>query len=489
MPESEIQAGREPRPLSARKIALRDLADQWAPRRNSFLERNRAFHQDEYRYLRFVVPAGLAVLEVGCGTARLLAELHPARGVGIDISPRMIEIARAEHPGFEFLTGDIEDPATLAALGGPFDVIILAGTLGLLEDCQTSLANLRRLCHGDTRLVIAYHNYLWEPFLRLAEKMHWRMPEPDTNWLQPPDLWNLLTLADFEPVREDWRQLVPFGLFGLGGLINRFIGTLPGLRRLSLRNYLVARPLWLRPPDPVAATVVIPCRNERGTIEALVQRIPPFVPNLEILFVEGNSVDGTFAEIERVIPLYPERDIKVLKQDGKGKGDAVRKGFAHARGEIVMILDSDMTVPPEDLPKFYDALVRDKGEFVNGSRLVYPMQRQAMRFLNKIANHVFSILFSWLLNQRFTDTLCGTKALRRSHYERIAAGRAYFGDFDPFGDFDLLFGASKLNLKIVEVPIRYLARVYGETQISRFRHGWRLLRMVVFAYFKLKAMP
>lgn len=476
-------------PASVRKRAQRDLADRWAPRRNEFLERNQAFHEDEYRYLRFLVPEGLSVLEIGCGTGRLIAALRPGRGVGLDLSPRMIEIARAEAPHLSFIVGDIEDAATLAALEGPFDVIVMAGTIGLLEDCQTTLTTLRRLCHGDTRLVIAYHNYLWEPVLRLAEALKWRMPEYHTNWLRPPDMTNLLALADFEPVREEWRQLVPLRLLGVGALINRFIATLPGIRRLCLRNYIVARPLDLRREAAVSATVVIPCRNERGTIEALVRRIPEFAPELEILFVEGNSEDGTFAEIERVILLYPERNIRGLRQDGKGKGDAVRKGFAEARGEVVMILDSDMTVPPEDLPKFYDAILRDKGEFINGSRLVYPMERDAMRFLNRIANHVFSLLFSWLLNQRFTDTLCGTKVLRKSHYQQIAAGRAYFGDFDPFGDFDLLFGASKLNLKIVEVPIRYLARVYGATQISRFRHGWRLLRMVVFAYFKLKAMP
>jgi SAM-dependent methyltransferase len=488
MPEATTETVAE-RPLSPRKAALRDLADRWAPRRNRFIERNRAFHEDEFRYLRFLVPEGLDVLEVGCSTGRLLAELRPARGVGVDLSSRMVEIARADHPQLRFAVGDIEDPAVVASLGGPFDVIVMAGTIGLLEDCQATLASLRRLCHGDTRLVIAYHNYLWEPVLRLAEAMRLRLPEPNTNWLQPPDMVNLLSLADFEPVRQEWRQLIPARLFGLGSLINRFIGTLPGIRRLCLRNYLVARPMGLRPEKPASATVVVPCRNERGTIEALVRRIPAFAPAVEILFVEGNSTDGTYEEIERIIPLYPARDIKVLRQDGKGKGDAVRQGLAHARGDVVMILDSDMTVPPEELPKFYDAIARDKGEFINGSRLVYPMERDAMQFLNRIANHVFSLLFSWLINQRFTDTLCGTKVLRRSHYQRIAAARAYFGDFDPFGDFDLLFGAAKLNLKIVEVPVRYLARVYGSTQISRFRHGWLLLRMVSFAYLKLKAMP
>jgi glycosyltransferase involved in cell wall biosynthesis len=241
-------------------------------------------------------------------------------------------------------------------------------------------------------------------------------------------------------------------------------------------------------PAIQSASIVIPARNERGNIEAAVQRIPRFVDKLEILFVEGHSRDNTWEEIERIVAAYPEHDIKALRQPGAGKADAVFAGFAQARGDVLMILDADLTVPPEQLPKFWEAIASGKGEFVNGTRLVYPMQQQAMRFLNLVANKLFSLLFSWLLAQRITDTLCGTKAICRSDYERLKSGRSYFGRFDPFGDFDLIFGASKLALKIVEVPIRYASRSYGETQISRFRHGLMLLRMVVFAFFRIKAM-
>jgi glycosyltransferase involved in cell wall biosynthesis len=237
-----------------------------------------------------------------------------------------------------------------------------------------------------------------------------------------------------------------------------------------------------------SASVIVPARNERGNIEPAVIRTPQFTDDLEIIFVEGHSQDGTWEEIQRVLAAYPDRDIKALRQPGKGKADAVFTAMDQARGDIVMILDADLTMPPEQLPKFWQALRSGKGEFVNGSRLVYPMEDQAMRGLNLLANKVFSYLFSWLLSQRLTDTLCGTKVLRRSDYERLKAGRAYFGDFDPFGDFDLIFGASKLNLKVVEVPIRYASRRYGETQISRFRHGLMLLRMVWFAFLRIKAL-
>ena len=475
--------------LSPRKARLREISDRWAPERDAFVARNQAFHDDDRRFLRFVVPAGQSVLEIGCGTGGLLAALEPARGVGIDFAPRMVEIARADHPGLTFVAGDIEDPETVRALGldGTFDAIVVADTIGMLDDCQATLAALLKLCHPGTRLIVAYHNALWEPGLRLAERFHLKMPEPLTNWLRPADIANLLRLAGFEPVREEWRQLIPKRLWGVGTFINRFVATLPLIRRLCLRHYLIARPA-ARAREKLSASVIVPCRNERGNIEAIVRRIPQFCDELEIVFVEGGSSDGTWDELGRVKAANPGRDIKVLKQDGKGKGDAVRKGFAEASGEALIILDADMTVAPEELPKFYELLASGQAEFVNGTRLVYPLERDSMRFLNRIANHFFSLLFTWLLNQRFTDTLCGTKALRRQDYAHIAAGRAYFGDFDPFGDFDLIFGAAKLSLKVVEVPIRYQARSYGETNISRFRHGLLLLRMVGFAYAKLKAI-
>ena len=209
---------------------------------------------------------------------------------------------------------------------------------------------------------------------------------------------------------------------------------------------------------------------------------------MEIIFVEGHSTDGTWEEVERVKRLYSDLDIQSIRQPGEGKGDAVRAAFERAKGDVLMILDADLTVPPEDLPKFFEAIATGRGEFINGSRLIYGMEDQAMRFLNYLANHVFASVFTYLMNQKLTDTLCGTKVLKRIDYERISANREYFGDFDPFGDFDLIFGANKLNLKVIEVPIRYANREYGTTQISRFRHGLLLLKMVVFAYIKHKAI-
>jgi glycosyltransferase involved in cell wall biosynthesis len=322
--------------------------------------------------------------------------------------------------------------------------------------------------------------------LKLAEALGLRMRQLPQNVLSPSDIRSLVDLADFQPVKSEARLLCPFSVFGLGRLINRFVAPLAGFRNLTLRHYTVCRSLH-HSASPKSATVVVPARNEHGNIEAAVRRIPRFVDDLEIIFVEGHSKDSTWNEIQRVASAYQQYDVKAIKQPGKGKADAVFAAFDVARGDVLMILDADLTMPPEQLPKFWQAVASGRGEFVYGTRLIYPMEDQAMRFLNLVANKVFSLLFTWLLSQRVTDTLCGTKVIMRSDYLRLRAGRSYFGDFDPFGDFDLIFGASKLNLKSLEIPIRYASRSYGETQISRFRHGLMLLRMVAFAFLRIKA--
>lgn len=474
--------------FSSHKQAILNSSNQVAADRDKWIAKNSFFYEEDRNYMRFLVPEGLKVLELGCGTGELLAALKPAKGVGVDISDKIVEVAREKLPEMEFITGDCENAELINSLDGPFDVIILSDLVGFLEDIQTTFDNLHALCTPDTRIVISYYSRLWEPALKIAQNLGVKMPQVEQNWLSTDDISSLLNLSDFDEIKREWRQILPKKLFGLGALVNRFIGTLPLIRKASLRNYMVARSLKGVNNDELSATVLVPCRNEKGNIENAVKRLPKFCKNLELIYVEGNSSDGTFEECQRVKDAYPNWDIKVFKQPGKGKGDAVRKGFAEASGDVLMILDADLTVPPETMPKFYNAIASGKGNFINGTRLVYPLEPGAMRFLNFWANRTFAVIFSFLLNQRFTDTLCGTKVLRKKHYDEIVTNRIYFGDFDPFGDFDLIFGAAKLNLKIVEVPVRYADRLYGETQISRFTHGWLLAKMVVFAYRKLKAL-
>jgi len=427
-----------------------------------------------------LIPEHASVLEIGCGSGELLARLKARRVTGVDLSPVQIERARTRVPHGQFLVAAGE---TLA-LEGTYDYIIVSDTLNLAADVQALLTRLQTVATPETRLLINFHSNLWRPAFALARLLGLRSPEPEDSWLSAADLKNLLGLTDWETIRQRNRILCPVNLLGIERLLNRWLA--PFLPVFGLAVFVTARPRRLTAPRALKVSVVIPARNEAGNIEAAVRRTPDMGAGTELIFVEGHSRDHTWEEIQRVARAFPERSITILQQTGKGKGNAVREGFARASGDILMILDADLTMPPEELPKFYEVIATGRAEFANGCRLVYPMESQAMRFLNLCANKTFGILFTSLLGQPLKDTLCGTKVLSRAHYDMIVANRAYFGDFDPFGDFDLLFGAGKLNLKIPDVPIRYRDRTYGETNIQRWRHGWLLLRMVLFAARKLK---
>jgi SAM-dependent methyltransferase len=476
-------------PWSDRKTAYHRAIERLSPDWDEWIRRNSYFHDNDVRYLQFLIPENACVLELGCATGWLLDRLNPSVGIGVDFSAAMIERARSQHPKHTYLCGDIEDDDFIASLSehGPFDCIFLSDTIGFLDDIIETLQRVNGLCRPQTRLIISHYSHLWEPVLRVAEALGQRKKvNGNYSWLSQRDIEMFLSLSGYETVNKEYRQLLPKRLLGLGPLLNRFIAPLPIIRALCLRTFTVARSIEVDRAGKPSVSVVIPTRNEQGNVEPALRRLPDFGAKTEIIFVEGHSQDGTWEEILRQKKANPDRDIVALQQPGKGKADAVWTAFDAAKGDILMILDGDLTVPPEDLLKFYDAIASGTGEFVNGTRLVYPIEKDAMRLLNYFANHTFARIFSYLLNQRFSDTLCGTKVLSRENYARLKAGRAYFGDFDPFGDFDLLFGSAKLNLKIVEVPVRYRARAYGETQISRFRHGLLLLRMVVFAFRKLK---
>ncbi len=431
-------------------------------------------------YYNLLLPAHASVLEIGCGSGELLAQLRAKRKVGVDLSPRQIEAARARVPDAEFFV----QAGELLELGERFDVIIVADTLNLAADVQRLLERLHTVAHGDTRLIINFQNTLWRPLLTLARWCGLKAPQPQNSWLAASDVRNLLALAGWSPVFVQNRILLPADAGGLGTFFNRWCAPL--LQWFCLTNFIVARQERKAAGPPLTVSVVIPARNEAGNIPAAVARTPELGAGTEFIFVEGHSKDDTWAAIQQVQRDHPERKIKILQQTGKGKGDAVRAGFAVATGDVLMILDADLTMPPEELPKFYDVIASGRADFANGVRLVYPMEDEAMQFANLCANKAFGLIFTWLLGQPVKDTLCGTKVLTRVHYERVAANRAYFGDFDPFGDFDLLFGAAKLNLKIADVPIRYRERTYGTTNIQRWKHGWLLLRMVMFAARKLK---
>jgi SAM-dependent methyltransferase len=457
--------------------------DTVAVEREKWRKKGAYYHDELEKFLRFIIPAGSSVIEIGCGTGELLNSLKPARGLGIDISSKMVEIARGKFPHLQFEVGDLE----ALQVSEKFDYVVMVETIGHVDDIQRAINELHKVSGPDTRLIIVYYNYLWEPVLKFAEFAGLRMRHLLQHWLPLDDISNLMYLNDFEVIKKGYRILLPVYVPFISSFVNKFIANMPFFWKLSLIEIIIARPIGPRkPPSETTCSVIIPCRNERGNIEQAVLRTPDMGKHTELIFVEGHSQDKTLEECERVKARYPHKDISVIVQNGKGKGDAVRKGFAHAKNDILMILDADLTVPPEDLTKFFNAISSGKGEFINGSRLVYQMEKEAMRFLNLLGNKFFSRAFTYLLEQRIRDTLCGTKVLWKKDYEKIIKGREYFGNFDPFGDFDLLYGAAKLNLKIVEIPIRYRERTYGTTQISRFRHGLLLLKMTFFALRKIK---
>ncbi len=466
------------------KQAVRDFYDKLAPKRAEYVKRRHAYYDDLDAFLHLALRDDMSVVEVGCGIGNVVQRLPQVRITGIDIAPSMIEHAtRIDQTGTTYVVDDIED----LKHSETYDAILLLDTINSIADVQTALTNIRqKLCTDDSQLIITFHNFLWKPLLTLAAKAGLKTPAPPQNWLSPGDIASLLLLADFEIVVKGERFLWPWATPLLAPLCNRFLVKLPLLRHLALSQYVIARPLPKRRRDG-SVSIVIPARNEAGNIQRAIESIPPFGTSMEIIFVEGHSKDDTWQKIQEVQQCYKgPYKILVAQQKGKGKGDAVRMGFGMATGDLLMILDADLTVDPLDLPKFYEAIASGKGDFINGSRLVYPMDDKAMRFLNLVANKLFSMMFTWLLGQRTKDTLCGTKVLRRSDYEHIRKGRAYFGDFDPFGDFDLLFGAAKQNLKILEIPIRYKERTYGETNIRRFRDGLLLFRMCGVAAVRLK---
>lgn len=466
---------------------IKEYFDNTAGSRIKYRKRKHYYWDSITNYCNFFVQDDCSVLEIGCGTGELLAQINGKKKTGIDFSEKMIDEAKIQFPKIEFLCMSAEE----INLEKKFDVVILSNLVGYLLDIQQVFEELKKVCHPETKIIITYYNTFWEPFIKFAELIGIKKKGPQQSWLSAKDLSNLLYLSGFETYKQNSSMLFPFYIPLISGFLNKFVSRLPFFNWFALNQYTFAQPIV--PIDEhesntlYSTTVLIPARNESGNIENAILRLPNFGKHIEIIFVEGNSTDDTWEKIKEIQEKYTAtHDIKILQQPGKGKGDAVRAGYAIATADILMILDADLTVPPEQLPKFYNAIAQSKGGFINGTRLIYPMEKNAMRFLNTLGNKFFSMAFSWLLEQPIKDTLCGTKVMFRKDYVRLTANRSYFGDFDPFGDFDLLFGAFKLNLKIIDMPIRYQERIYGDTNISRFKHGLLLLKMWWFALFKIK---
>lgn len=463
---------------------IADRFDRFAAEADAWEERTAGYHGLIGSIYGALIPAGARVLEIGCGRGDLLASLRPSRGVGVDVSAGMLAAGRERHPELEFVNAAGES----ISLGETFDYVVLSDLVPYVHDLQALVAAVAAHCDPGTRVIAHTYSNLWRGPLALMHRLGLRPSRPVRNWVAPRDLINLLELGGLELVGRRNEILLPVRGGALSRAVNGVLARLPLLRSLTLTYWLIARPAP-RPRAEAGVSVIVPCRDEAGMIAEIADRIPQMGTGTEVVFVESRSTDDTREEIERVIAARPELDLRLIALDRPGKAPAVHAGFEAARNEVLMILDADLTVGPEELPKFYEALVSGRGEVVNGSRLVYEMDPDAMRFLNLLGNKAFAGLMSAVLGQYVKDTLCGTKALRADDYRRLMAARSEIEAEDPYGDFDFLLGASLLNMKIVNVPVRYAARTYGATKIERFPGARQLARLALAGFRRIWVSP
>jgi hypothetical protein len=446
-----------------------------------YYKKNNYYHKQISHNVSQLIPNDVSIIEFGSKCGELLSTLQNRNKTAVDESVFLLEGKKL----FKKISF-IEEEKVFKDKKKKYDYVLLAHKLSETIDVQQFVEQIKSLQNEDSRVVVYYFNFIWKPILDFAEKLGLKLPPSrEPNWLSPSDITNLFALADYELLKSGRKILIPIYIPFISHFVNKYISPLPLINLLCLMNYGVFRPL--KTSREYSVSIVIPARNEAGNMKGVLKRIPKFGTKTEIVFVEGNSTDNTYDVIEEEIKKYKgQLSAHLFKQKGKGKGDAVRLGFSKAENEMLMILDADLTVDPKELPKFYNVIASGKTDYVMGSRLIYPMEKQAMRTLNYFGNKFYSMAFTFLLGQKIKDTLCGTKVLLKRHYKQIEENRKYFGDFDPFGDFDLIFGANRLNLKIMEIPIRYKERTYGSTNISRFSHGLLLFRMVWFAAKRIK---
>ncbi|MBI5453422.1 MAG: glycosyltransferase [Deltaproteobacteria bacterium] len=468
--------------IESRKSLIRASYDSIAEIREKWIIKNRYFYRKLGTFLKFIIEPDKKVLLFRSELGQLLPDLSPKKALGVDICQKMVSFARKKYPQYSFECADPEE----VELKEKFDYIVFY-TLGDIIDIEKAFLNAGRSADEGTRLIVINYNYLWRPLIVAAEKLGWKVPQPTQNWLNLPVIENMLYLAGYEVVKKYRQVLFPVNIPVVSWFFNDVLAKVPVIKDLCFLQIAVAKKIVNRPAEGYTVSVIVPCRNEKGNVADAVKRVPKMGKGTELIFCDDKSTDGTADEVRRMMALYPEKDIRLVPGPGICKAKNVWTGFEAASGDILMILDADLTVIPEELPYFYDAIATGRGEFINGSRMIYPMQEQAMRTLNIIGNKFFSLAFSYLLGQRLTDTLCGTKVLWRKDWPRVKGLLGSWGVEDRWGDYELIFGAAKLHLKIVEVPVHYLERVYGETKMTkRLSNGLVMLRMCIAALKKFK---
>ncbi|MEE2754618.1 MAG: glycosyltransferase [Candidatus Latescibacterota bacterium] len=448
------------------------------------INRAKTYYGEIRRVLDFSVEKGRRVLSIRCDAGQYLEWTAASEGTGVDLADEIVEVARREQPGHDYTVAAPENYHPDKSV----DYVVMVNAVNELFDTVTAFENLKAACEPSTRLVIIWCNYLWAPLFQLAERVGLKRQRPPQDWTPPQHLRHMLNLAGFEEVRFSRSLLLPIKIPILSWVLNRWVAKLPVFEKLCLVQTMVARPGSVSPKgDLPTVSVIIPCRNEKGHVEQAVVRTPEMGQWTELIFCDDQSTDGTGDEVRRVQAKYPERRIRLVEGPGINKAHNVWTGFDKAEGDVLMILDGDLAVCPEELPLFYKAIIYGRGEFINGTRLVYARRDESMRFANVFGNKMFSLVFSHILRQDITDTLCGTKVLWRRDYERLKAFRGTWGTDDRWGDYELIFGAARLGLKYLEVPVHYMERQYGVTKMTnRLYNAAIMFRMCVAAFRRLR---
>jgi hypothetical protein len=467
--------------LDELRARIREKKNDIASKRENWIKANPYYYNQFVKSLKSIIDENSKVLHVHCGTGYVLNQLDPKIGVGIDDSPIQIQLAKEKYPHLKFYNQNIEE----IYLDEIFDYVLITHIEDIV-DIKAVMSEIRKCYDSHTRVIVVFYNYLWHPLIKFAEHIKLKHPQRLHNWVSPGDLNNILELCNLEVIINKKIILCPYKIPMLSYVVNRFIARLPFFRLFTFLRIFVARPI-LQSNKEYSVSIIVPCKNEEGNIEDAVKRIPMLGKETEIIFCDDKSTDGTVEKVRGMIDKYKDKNIKLVHGPGICKAENVWVGFDTAQGEILMILDADLTVMPEELPYFYEAISKGYGEFINGSRLVYPMQDDAMRGFNVIGNKFFSLLFSYILDINIKDTLCGTKVLMKKDYNRIKKLRGNWGIQDRWGDYELIFGASKCHLKIIDLPVHYTERVYGESKMKkRLKNGCNMLKISLVALLKIK---
>ena len=441
-------------------------------------EKNWYYHNLLRQIFKKYIPEGSKVLQIGYGLGDALAALYPQKAMSIDEDEELIDISKRRFPSIQFIKAKPEE----VIVKGKYDYVIIPNSVAHFYDIQTVLEKTLKVLSKNSKVVMTATNPRWEQIFYILEKLKLKRPEDSRNWLRLADLRNIFEISGYDVEESGYSILIPAHIPFFSNLVNNFIKGSGFLAQFCVEEYIVARKAKLRRKKNLSCTVLIPCYNEEENIKQAIATVPKMGTKTEILVVDDGSSDKTAQVVKRV--MKKNKNLKLISyKPNQGKGYAVKKGFDAVVTDTMMIQDADMTVPPEELPRFFNLIAEGKADFVNGTRMIYPMEEEAMRQLNLVGNLIFSWIFSWLLGQKVTDTLCGTKALFKRDYKKIKMGG------ESWGDFDLLFGASENKLKIVDLPVHYKKRVAGKSKMKAFKHGLVLAKMCIVGLWRLKLMP